>query len=165
MVQRLTISLDDDMAEAIDAFMVRRGYTNRSEAIRDLVRDGLLRARDDAGVGQCVAAVSYVYDHHERDLVRRLADAQHDHHDVVIATMHAHLDHHDCLEVSLMRGPVGQVRRLAEAAVAERGVRFGQVNLVPVRADGHAHRHDPDGPEHVHAAPALAALRTRSRRG
>jgi CopG family nickel-responsive transcriptional regulator len=165
MVQRLTISLDDDTAAAIDAFMVRRGYTNRSEAVRDLVRSGLAPGASDAPGGLCVAAVSYVYDHHERDLVRRLADAQHDHHDLVIATMHAHLDHHECLEVVLMRGRSDRVRRVAEATVAERGVRFGQANVVPVTTDGNRHRHDDGGPEHEHATPALAALRSRPRRG
>jgi len=156
VVQRLTISLDDDIAAAIDAFMERRGYTNRSEAIRDLVRGALVEAADvGPDAAHCVAAVSYVYDHHERDLTQRLAHAQHAHHDLTIATMHAHLDHDHCMEVTLLRGPTAEVRQLAESAVAERGVRFGQINLVPVRGSGHAHRHGPHGHDHDHGTPVM----------
>jgi CopG family transcriptional regulator, nickel-responsive regulator len=156
MVQRLTISLDDDMAAAIDAFMVGRGYTNRSEAIRDLVRDGLVRTAPGAlATGPCVAAVSYVYNHHERDLVRRLAGAQHAHHDISVATLHAHLDHEHCMEVTLLRGDSVEVRQIAEAAIAERGVHFGHINLVPLQTETRPHSHSPRSAKHVHARPRL----------
>ncbi|BBK42482.1 nickel-responsive regulator [Allostella vacuolata] len=145
MVQRLTISLDQEVATAIDAFMERRGYTNRSEAIRDLVRRALADpAASEPEAAHSVAAVSYVYDHHRRQLSSRLATAQHDHHDLVVATTHVHLDHHNCLEVCLLRGDTGAVRGFAEAVLSERDVRYGQFNLIPLRP-GEPHSHDDEG--------------------
>ena len=130
-MQRLTISLDEDLAQAFDALAAERGYQSRSEAMRDLVR----RAVDDhrleaTGTGPCVANLSYVYDHHKRDLAQRLTEIQHEHHELVISTMHVHLDHHTCLESTILKGPVNAVRSLTRSIEAERGVRFGAVNLV-----------------------------------
>ncbi|BBK32471.1 CopG family nickel-responsive transcriptional regulator [Stella humosa] len=141
MVQRLTISLDQEVADAIDAFMGRRGYTNRSEAIRDLVRHALADpAVSEPAAATSVAAVSYVYDHHRRQLASRLANVQHDHHGLVVATTHVHLDHHNCLEVCLLRGDTTAVRGFAEAVLSERDVRYGQLNLIPLAGDGdHGH--------------------------
>ncbi len=99
MQRIITVTLDDETAGGLDAFMQARGYANRSEAMRDLLR-GALR---DSGIAQapgapCMAVVSYVYDHHERDLGRRLMQAQHDHHALGVATLHTHLDHDNCLK-------------------------------------------------------------------
>jgi CopG family nickel-responsive transcriptional regulator len=155
-LQRLTISLDDNMAAAIDTFMAERGYSNRSEAIRDLVRDGLVRSAGDGPASrQCVAAVSYVYDYDGRDLALRLDRAQHEHHDLTIATMRTRLDHRHCMEVTLLRGQTQAVRPLGEAMIAERGVHFGQINLVPIRSDGTPHQHGAEGHTHEHGSPML----------
>lgn len=131
-MQRLTITLDDDIAQALDAFMVAQGYSNRSEAIRDLLR-GPLRDAEAARepLMPCMAVVSYVYDHHERDLGRRLMRTQHDHHALGIETLHTHLDHDHCLEVAVLRGEAKEVQDFAQALIRERGVRFGGVNLLP----------------------------------
>src|ERR1700710_1975383 len=104
-VHRLTISLDDTIAAAIDAFMEKQGYSNRSEAVRDLVRDALVRS-EGAGPSthRCVAAVSYVYDYDGRDLAMRLDKAQHENHDLTISSMRTRLDHRHCMEVTLLRG-------------------------------------------------------------
>lgn len=143
-MQRLTISLDYETAAALDAFMAGRGYGNRSEAVRDLLRSGL---RDAAGEQDpalpCVAAVSYIYDHHERDLGRRLTEAQHAHHDLGVTTVHLHLDHHHCVEVALLRGPAGDIRHFAEALVRERGVRLGGINVMPIPQRGGGPSDDP----------------------
>lgn len=154
-MQRVTISVDDAMAKAIDDYMARTGYTNRSEAMRDLVRDSLVRNNALDNTGNCVAAVSYVYDHDGRDLAMRIERAQHEHHDLTISSMRTRLDHRFCMEVTLLRGPTGPVRKLAEATIAERGVRFGQINLVPVRSDGHRHSHGEHGHTHEHSSPVL----------
>ena len=155
-MQRLTISLDDNMAAAIDTFMAERGYENRSEAIRDLVRDGLVRAAGDGQASdRCVAAVSYVYDYDGRDLALRLDRAQHEHHDLTIATMRTRLDHRHSMEVTLLTGRTQAVRQLGEAMIAERGVHFGQINLVPIHSDGSRHRHRADGHSHNHGSPIL----------
>lgn len=147
MTQRVTITLDDETAAALDGFMAQRGYANRSEAVRDLLHGGLSRAAEEAGdpAGECVAVVSFVYDHEERELGRRLLNAQHAHHDIGVATLHAHLDAHHCVEVALLRGEAGAVRPFAEALIAERGVRLGRLNLMPVpskrrRTRQHGHR-------------------------
>lgn len=133
MTQRVTITLDDETAAALDGFMARRGYANRSEAVRDLLHGGLARVAEEAGdpPGDCVAVVSFVYDHEERELGRRLLNAQHAHHDIGVATLHAHLDAHHCVEVALLRGQAKAVRPFAEALIAERGVRLGRLNLMP----------------------------------
>jgi CopG family nickel-responsive transcriptional regulator len=101
--------------------------------------------------GQCVANLSYVYNHHERELAERLMTIQHAHHDLTVSTMHAHLDHDHCIETVLLKGPVQAVRRFANALVAERGVRHGQLNLVMVDLSC-AHRHG-DGEPHSHVKP------------
>lgn len=131
-MQRLTITLDDDTALALDAFMAAQGYSNRSEAIRDLLRAPLrdAEAARDPSL-PCMAVVSYIYDHHQRDLGRRLMQSQHDHHALGVATLHTHLDHHHCLEVAVLRGPARAVQDFAQALTRERGVRFGGVNLLP----------------------------------
>ncbi|HEY8579277.1 MAG TPA: nickel-responsive transcriptional regulator NikR [Beijerinckiaceae bacterium] len=154
-MQRLTISLDDGIAHAIDEFMRAKGYNNRSEAIRDLVRDALVRSDAAPATRDCVAAVSYVYDYDGRDLALRLDRAQHEHHDLTIASMRTRLDHRHCMEVTLLKGETVAVRKLAETVIAERGVRFGQVNLVPIRSDGDHHTHGDHGHAHSHSTPVL----------
>ncbi len=146
-MQRLTISIDDPLAEAFDDFVQRQGYQNRSEAVRDLIRDRLETVRlQGRGPQHCIAAVSYVYNHHQRELASRLAALQHAHHDLAVSSMHVHLDHEECLETVILRGSLEQVRAFADALMAERGVRFGKVNLVPLEAVVPA----PGSHQHVH---------------
>ncbi len=155
-MHRLTISLDDSMAAEIDAFMMAKGYSSRSEAMRDLVRDALVRS-SAVGVttANCVAAVSYVYDYDGRDLALRLERAQHEHHDITISSMRTRLDHRHCMEVTLFRGATARVQQLAESMIAEKGVRFGQINLVPIRGDSSHHSHGEHGGHHHHDTPVL----------
>lgn len=142
-MERFTISLDDKLAGEFDRLIRERGYQNRSEAVRDLLRGKLDSLRiQEAQAPFCVASLSYVYNHHERDLAERLTGLQHRHHDLVVATTHVHLDHDNCLETMMLRGATEVVRRFADALMAERGVRHGQINLVPVDVDaGHGHVH------------------------
>ncbi|MGA2366597.1 MAG: nickel-responsive transcriptional regulator NikR [Steroidobacteraceae bacterium] len=150
-MDRFTISLDEDLAEAFDEHIKQRGYATRSEAVRDILRD-LLQRRELAAEnnGFCVASLSYVYNHHERQLAERLASLQHAHHELTAATMHVHLDHDQCLETVSLRGPAKAVRQFAEQVIAEKGVRHGQMNLVSVGL-GEAHKHD--GSKHRHLTP------------
>lgn len=130
-MQRVTVSLDEEVATAFDAIAEEQGYASRSEAMRDLVRRAVDERRLQAtGDGLCVANLSYVYDHHVRALAGRLVELQHEHHDLVIATTHVHLDHHNCLESTLLKGSVDAVRSLTDGITAARGVRYGAVNLV-----------------------------------
>jgi CopG family nickel-responsive transcriptional regulator len=157
-MERITISIDTALAFEFDQLIAARGYKNRSEAVRDLVRSHLEAARggsDDAG--HCVANLSYVYNHHERDLAERLTTLQHAQHDLTVATLHAHLDHDHCLESVILRGSTSAVRAFSDALIAERGVRHGQLNLVAVEVEGqhkhpheHHHGHEPGDSNHTH---------------
>lgn len=153
-MERFTISLDSQLAADFDRLIARRGYGNRSEAVRDLVRSLLERERTEQSEnGYCVANLSYVFNHHERDLAERLTALQHGQHDLTVATMHVHLDHENCLESVMLRGPVRAVRTFADALVAERGVRHGTVNLVTVDVDpgnDHQHGYVPRGKTRTH---------------
>lgn len=151
-MERFTISLDDALAREFDALIAERGYDNRSEAVRDILRAHLDRMREARELdGHCVANLSYVYNHHERELADRLLALSHAHHDLALSTLHAHLDHDHCIESVLLKGPVQQVRRFANSVVAERGVRHGQLNLVMVDvAQEHTHA---DGSRHTHLKP------------
>lgn len=142
-MQRFTISLDENLASEFDRLTRERGYQNRSEAVRDLLRGRLDTLRvQQAQAPFCVASLSYVYNHHERDLAERLTELQHQHHDLVVASTHVHLDHDHCLETAILRGATEAVRRFADVVTAQRGVRHGQLNLMPVdMEDGHRHVH------------------------
>lgn len=147
MTERFTISLDVRLAEQFDRLIRAKGYRNRSEAVRDILRHHLESHRlATEQAPHCIASLSYIYNHHERDLAERLTAHQHDHHDLCVSTMHAHLDHDNCLETVILRGPTTEVRRFAERLIAERGVRHGNLNLVPV--DIKSARHS-----HVHSQP------------
>jgi CopG family transcriptional regulator, nickel-responsive regulator len=151
-MERITMSIDETLAQEFDALIARRGYTGRSEAMRDLLRREIEADRATSATGgQCVANFSYVYNHHQRDLTERLTEAQHAHHDLVVAAMHVHLDHDHCLESVILKGRTDTVRAFAQRVGAERGVRHGHLNLIGVEADdrhrgfkarthsGHAH--------------------------
>ncbi len=131
-MERVTITMESDLLADIDAAAEARGYQNRSEIIRDLVRAGLQQNAEDADAsGPCVAALVYVYDHAARDLSKRLVQNFHDHHDLSLATLHVHLDEGSCLEVTALKGSSGAVRRFAEHIISERGVKYGRVVVIP----------------------------------
>jgi len=142
-MKRLTMSLDDELADAFDALVQSRGYENRSEAFRDLLRADLGQRHAHAHPeGPCVATLSYVYDHHQRQLAMRLTDLQHDHHELTVSTTHAHLDHDHCVEVVILRGPTAQVAAFAQRVIAQPGVSHGNLHMVPMTeqvAHGHVH--------------------------
>ena len=134
-MQRVTITIDDELMSELDRIIAARGYQNRSEAIRDLARAGIRQAAETLDKERdCVAALVYVYDHAARQLSKRLADTFHDHHELSLASMHAHLDHDSCMEVTILRGKTDAVQNFAEHVIAERGVRHGRVVLLPTQA-------------------------------
>lgn len=153
-MERFTISLDEDLAREFDRLIAARGYSNRSEAVRDILRGQLEQYRQHSGQARhCVANLSYVYNHHERELAERLTALQHDHHDLCVSTMHAHLDHENCIESVILRGASSEVRRFADALCAERGVRHGNLNLVSVELEAGARYRHPSGRGHTHLKP------------
>ncbi len=151
-MHRITVSLEGPLAEAFDALAADQGYASRSEAVRDLVRTAVdARAVAASEEGECVANLSYVYDHHARALVTKLLDISHAHHALIVSTTHVHLDHDGCLESMMLRGPASEVRAFADRVRAERGVRFGTLNLISA---GAAHR---SREEAAHRHPSAAA--------
>lgn len=149
-MERITISLDDDLGRQFAELIARRGYGNRSEAFRDILRQHLgaeSLARDAAPT--CIACLSYVYNHHRRELSGRLTEVQHRHHDLSLSTLHVHLDHDDCMEAVILQGATDAVRAFADAIMAEPGVRHGRLHVVPVDLETSAH----GGRSHVHRHP------------
>ena len=141
-MQRLTITIDDDLVADVDRFIEKRGYANRSEAFRDLLRSGLEHTDADApGNRHCIATLSYVYDHAARELPKRLTNEYHAHHDLAQATLHVHIDHDSCLEVTVLKGKGSEVKAFADQVIAERGVRHGHVVMMPIEPHAHGHGH------------------------
>lgn len=122
---RFGVSLDEELLEPFDALCAVKGYSNRSEAIRDLIRKALVAEEWQQADGQGAGTLTLVYDHHKNDLARRLTQMQHDEHDIIIATMHVHLDHHNCLEVLILKGEAARVRALADKLISCKGVKHG----------------------------------------
>ncbi len=148
-MKRLTMSLDDDLADAFEALVREQGYGNRSEAFRDLLRRDLGQVRRvERPDGPCIATLSYLYNHHQRQLATRLVDMQHDHHELTVSSTHAHLDHDYCIETVILRGRSDKVQSFAQKMMAQPGVSHGYLHLVPV-AIRHTHGHD-------HLEPATA---------
>jgi CopG family nickel-responsive transcriptional regulator len=126
---RISISLESALLEAFDHSNAAKGYATRSEAIRDLIRDRLLREEAEQAGGEQVAVVTLVYDHHARELAARLIDKQHHHHHLVVSSLHVHLGERHCLEVSVLRGPAADVRHLGDELLATKGVLHGQMTF------------------------------------
>jgi CopG family nickel-responsive transcriptional regulator len=126
---RISISLESALLQAFDRSNSAHGYPTRSESIRDLIRDHLVREEGKhlAGNAEQVAVLTLVYDHHARELAARLIDKQHHHHDLVVSSLHVHLGERHCLEVSILRGPASEVRHLGEELLATKGVLHGEI--------------------------------------
>ena len=122
---RFGVSLDEELLEPFDALCAVKGYSNRSEAIRDLIRKALVAEEWQQADGQGAGTLTLVYDHHKNDLARRLTQMQHDEHDIIIATLHVHLDHHNCREVLILKGEAARVRALADKLISCKGVKHG----------------------------------------
>ncbi len=129
-VQRVGISLESELLRQFDACITRQGYTSRSEAVRDLIRDRLTQARLGEPQTEASAAVFVVYDHHQAQLAQKLIKLQHSHLLKTISSMHVHIGHHECLEVILLRGKVSEITRLGDHIVSLKGVKLGKVNLI-----------------------------------
>lgn len=124
---RFGVSMDTRILRMLDGLVRQRGYGNRSEAVRDLVRAEHVREVWDAGGRSVVATLTIVYDHHIGEIGQRLTGLQHEHGDLVHSTMHVHLSHHMCLEVIVLRGRAGRIRRLSDRLIAARGVKHGRL--------------------------------------
>jgi len=127
-VVRFGVSLPQNLIVPFDALIRKKNYPNRSEAIRDMIRQKLVQEeieQDEPVVG----VLHLLYDHHRRELTDHLTEVQHDHHEWIISATHVHLDHHNCLEVILMKGKASEIQNLADHMLATKGVKHGQLYL------------------------------------
>ena len=144
-LSRIGVSIDSELLHRFDRLIADRGYENRSEAFRDLIRDRLVGSAVVANA-YVVGAVTLIYDHHTRLLPEKLTDIQHDHHEVIISTLHAHLDHDTCLEVIALRGKSRSVQQLADRLISTKGVQHGRLvmsapQVLSHRGGNHHHHH------------------------
>lgn len=134
MLKRFSVSLEDQLLEKFDAYIGRHGYSNRSEAVRDLLRSRLI-SEEWAQNSEVVGVVTLVYDHHHSQLQERITEAQHDFYQLITSSTHVHMDHHNCLEVTIVKGQASAVRELAERLIALRGVKNGSLTMTSTGGD------------------------------
>ena len=128
-LSRIGVAIDSDLLDKFDEHIGRRGYTNRSEAFRDLIRDELVQEASESPEQTVVGSVTLIYNHHVRMLSDKLTDLQHEAHHNILSTMHVHLDHDNCLEVVVVRGLAKDVRRVADALISTKGVKHGRLTI------------------------------------
>ncbi len=128
MLKRFSISLDQHLLEIFDKHIQAQQYTNRSEAIRDLIRKAFVKEQWEADKN-VMGVISLVYDHHQNQLQEKITEAQHDYHNLIVSTTHVHMDHHNCLEVIIVKGKGTEVQRLSDLLTAIRGVRNGTLAI------------------------------------
>ena len=134
-LSRIGVAIDTGLLEKFDRLIAGRGYTNRSEAFRDMIREELVEQSWESPDSQVVGTVTLVYDHHARLLGEKLTGIQHEYHRSVLSTLHVHLDHDLCLEVIVIRGKAGAVRSLADTLIATKGVKHGRLTLTTAGAE------------------------------
>ncbi len=135
VLSRIGVAIDEDLLDKFDRLIAQRGYTNRSEAFRDLIRDELVEKAWESPDSQVVGTVTLVYDHHVRLLNEKLTDIQHNFHRSILSTLHVHLDHDHCLEVLVVRGKAADVRRVADTLISTKGVKHGRLTITTSGAD------------------------------
>ncbi len=130
-IVRFGVSIPADLISSFDQFIKDRHYTNRSEAIRDLIRAKLVEREWEQGVkgSEVIGTITSVYDHHKRELLSNLTDLQHDFHESIISSQHIHLDHHNCLEVIIVRGNPEHIRQLADHINALKGIKHSKLTM------------------------------------
>ena len=133
-LSRIGVAIDTGLLVKFDRLISERGYTNRSEAFRDLIRDDLVRKDAESPDSQVIGTVTLVYDHHVRLLQEKLTAIQHDHHHSILSTLHVHLDHDNCLEVLVVRGRSEEVRKVAEVLISTKGVKHGRLVITTTGA-------------------------------
>jgi CopG family nickel-responsive transcriptional regulator len=128
-VARLSVSLDQKLFRELDRMARKKGYDNRSLAVADMIRSHLIEHWQQMGKGEIAGSITLVYDHHKHHLQELLTDLQHDHGDLILATLHVHLDHDNCLELIAVRGPAGRIKQLADEMIAAKGVKHGKLTI------------------------------------
>ncbi len=128
-IVRFGVSLEEKLLERFDRLIRKKNYTNRSEALRDLIRQELVKKEWDEG-GEVAGAITFVYNHHKRELLNKITDIQHDYQKVIISTQHIHLDHDNCLEIVAVRGKSKDVQKLTDMIKAVKGVKHCALSII-----------------------------------
>ena len=128
MLKRFSVSLEEQLLDQFDDYISTHGYSNRSEAGRDLIRARLINEEWEQD-SEVVGVVSLVYDHHQANLQDRITEVQHDYYQLITSSTHVHMDHHNCLEVTIVKGQASKVRELSERMIALRGVKSGNLTM------------------------------------
>lgn len=126
---RFGVSISAGLLESFDKVIMKKGYSNRSEAIRDLIRNQLVEMEWEQGGGEVAGTITLIYDHHVRGLSNLLLEIQHDYHNLILSTMHLHLDHHNCLEVLAVQGATGEIQEVAQRLISVKGVKHGKLTI------------------------------------
>ena len=134
-LSRIGVAIDADLLEKFDVLISKRGYTNRSEAFRDLIRDELVERAWESPDSPVIGTVTLVYDHHVRMLSEKLTDLQHGSYHNILSTLHVHLDHDNCLEVLVVKGKAAAVRKIADALISTKGVKHGRLTITSSGAE------------------------------
>jgi len=128
-IVRFGVSMEKSLLKSFDELILRKGYTNRSEAVRDLIRDRLVEEEWQGGKKEMIGTITLVYNHHTRGLLDTLIDLQHHFHDLVISTMHLHLDEENCLEILAVKGRADKIKAVADKLISVRGVKHGKLTM------------------------------------
>ena len=126
---RFGVSMESRLIQAFDRHIADKGYANRSEAIRDLVRENLVQQEWAAGTAETVGTVNIVFDHHHGDITEGLTSLEHEHLHMIVSTLHVHLDHHNCLEVLVLRGKPSDIKRFSDKLISTKGVKHGKLTV------------------------------------
>ncbi|MFO7677511.1 MAG: nickel-responsive transcriptional regulator NikR [Thermoplasmatota archaeon] len=126
-ITRFGVSIEPDLLTKFDKKIKKEGYTNRSEAIRDIIRKDLIREKTQNPNEVSIGTLTMIYDHHTGNLTKKLLDIQHDHHTEILTTTHIHVDHHNCLEVLVLKGKTGNIQKLADSIRSQKGIKHGEL--------------------------------------
>ena len=151
-LSRFGVSVEEELLESFDQLIAGQGYTARSEALRDLMRDALVKSRLESSPenAEVLGSLTLVYDHHASDLTDKMNELQHDHHNLVVSVLHVHVSHDDCMEVIVLRGAVKEIRALSDGLLSLKGVKHGRLFVTlasqqmigrKAASNGHAHSH------------------------
>lgn len=134
-IVRFGVSIASSLLRSFDQFMEGKGYSNRSEALRDLIREKLVKEEWQGGSKEVCGTISIVYDHHGRELPSLLTEMQHRQRKSIISTTHIHLDDHNCLEVLIVRGKSNELKRMGDRLIGTKGVKHGTISLTTTGKD------------------------------
>ena len=128
-ITRFGVSIEPDLLDQFDRMMKKKGYTNRSEAIRDLIRATLVQQKNTDTNQKGLGTLTIIYNHHSGQLTERLLELQHQHYTQILTSTHIHMDHENCLEVLILQGKIGDIQTLAENIKALKGIKHGELVL------------------------------------